>query len=164
MYINYENEAIGYLDITLGNNWDYIPITRTYIENFLKCNYIKNDTIAKIIIATSELLENAFKYSNKEGIRTKIQKRKDEKTIELVVYNYAEKNSAENLVKYVYEIDKVDNPLQFYLRKMKDAVKHKHNGLGLPRIKYEGKADISAKCYEENNENVTVSVIAKFKF
>ena len=32
--ISYKKNTIGYLDITFGPIWDYIPLTRNYAENF----------------------------------------------------------------------------------------------------------------------------------
>ena len=74
MQINYENNTVGYLDLTFGPKWDYIPLTKNYIENFLLINVIDKVNISKIAMSASELLENAVKFSSRDGIRMMIRK------------------------------------------------------------------------------------------
>lgn len=162
MCIKYDSEANGFLDITIGQKWDYISITRTYVENFLKHNLINKVKIAKMIIAASELLENAVKYANKNGVRTKIKKNLNQNQIEISVYNYAGKPEAEKLIKYIYDVDNIQNPNEFYMEKMKEAVRFKKNGLGIPRIRCESEAHISADYFDDTNGNGTLRVIATF--
>jgi hypothetical protein len=162
MCIKYESETGGYLDITIGHRWDYIPMTRSYVEKFLNSNITDKLRVMKIIVSISELLENAVKYSYKEGVRAKIKRDAVNHKLELTVYNYATKEESFKLIEYIKEIDNNKDPLKFYLDKMKDAVKNKKNGLGLPRIKYEGEANISANYFEEETGDGTVRVKAVF--
>ena len=55
MDINYEAETKGYLDITFGPKWDYIALTRPYVENFLLINMA-----TKTISIRSEPLHRNF--------------------------------------------------------------------------------------------------------
>lgn len=160
MLINYEANTIGYLDITFGPKWDYIPLTKNFIENFLLVNIVDRKSISKIAMSASELLENAVKFSNRDGIRMLIRKLGKKKLIELKVYNFVEKKDAGILVDRIKDMNKSD-PLQYYITKMKESVSRKDgkSGLGLARIRYEGEADIICKYLEDNK---AVEITARF--
>lgn len=148
--INYNSDSSEYLDMTFGPKWDYVSLTKAYIENFLLINLVDKAFISKIAMTASELLENSVKFSTRKGIRFKIKENKNDRTIEVIVYNYAEKEQAIELLKLLEEIEKRD-PLKFYIQKMKESVDlvEGESGLGLPRISYEGGAKIIGEYYEE---------------
>ncbi len=145
MAINYDQNTKGYLDITFGPIWDYIPLTRNYVENFLFINLVNNDNISKITMSASELLENAVKYSNKDGIRLLLKKDNDLNHIVVTVFNYADVESATELMRSVEEMNQQDS-LQFYLAKMKESITRTDGKscLGLARINHEANGTITA--------------------
>lgn len=149
MDINYKSETKGYLDITFGPKWDYIALTRPYVENFLLINMADKDNIHKVGTAASELLENATKYSTRDGIRMIVRKANRESVISLSVFNYADKSRAENLIKRVEEMNSTD-AFEYYIFRMKESIKNKKEnaGLGLSRIYYEGDAKISVTYHD----------------
>jgi len=151
MDIHYTSETKGYLDITFGPKWDYIALTRPYVENFLLINMANKDNIHKVGTAASELLENATKYSARDGIRMIVQKSESESLISLSIFNYADKNNAEHLIKRVAEMNATD-AFEYYIFRMKESIKNKKDsaGLGLARIYYEGDAKISVKYYDKD--------------
>ena len=125
MLINYKLETMRYLDITFGHKWDYIPLTKNYIESFLLLNLIEKQIISRIAMSASELLENAVKYSDKDdGIRMVIKKLVKEKKIELCVYNFINEKSADILIERIIDMNNQD-PLQYYINKMRESVKKK---------------------------------------
>jgi hypothetical protein len=150
MLINYEPNTVGYLDITFGPKWDYIPLTKNYVENFLLINVIDKQNISKIAMSASELLENAVKFSSKDGIRMMIRKLDKKNQVELIVFNHVVKKEAEKVGQLVDEMNKME-PLQYYIGKMKESVSRKDGkaGLGLARINYEGEAKINVKFYDD---------------
>lgn len=150
MLINYEPNTVGYLDITFGPKWDYIPLTKNYIENFLLINVIDKNSISKISMSASELLENAVKFSNKDGIRMMIRKLVKKQQVELVVFNHITKAESKVVEDIVGQMNGQE-PLQYYIKKMKESVARKDGkaGLGLARINYEGEAKINAKYYDD---------------
>ncbi len=160
--INYDPNTKGYLDIIFGPIWDYIPLTRNYVENFLFVNLSNQEKISKIALGASELLENAVKYSNKDGIRLIIKKDHDDKNIILTVLNYSNKVSADELLASIEEMNKEDS-LQYYLFKMKSSTTREDGKscLGLARINHEAKATIAA---EYDAEKEIVKVNATFAF
>jgi len=151
MDINYTAETKGYLDITFGPKWDYIALTRPYVENFLLINMANKDNIHKVGTAASELLENATKYSSRDGIRMIVKKSEADAVISLSVFNFAEKSQADFLMKRVAEMNTSD-AFEYYIFRMKESIKNKKEnaGLGLSRIYYEGDARISVKFYDKD--------------
>ena len=160
MSIVYLPHTQGYLDITFGPKWDYIHLTKNYVENFLETNLVDKHHINKITMSASELLENAITYSHKEGVRVKIKKDMDNNIIQLSVYNYTTKEHANYLINYIRDMKNKD-PMQYYINKVKESIKYDkgESKLGIPRINYEGQAqDIEVKFFEEE-EVVVINVI-----
>ena len=159
MNISYKQDTLGYLDLTFGPNWDYIPITRNYIENFLLINIDEKESINRIAMAASELLENAVKYSTKDGVRIIINKEDERKEIELFVLNYADKTLALEHIKRIETMNAAE-PLQYYIEKMKESVIRKDGkaGLGLARINHEANAKISGK-YHDSTGTLEVKAV-----
>jgi hypothetical protein len=149
MKINYEKDTAGYLDITFGPKWDYIALTRPYVENFLLINMTDKDNIHKVGTAASEMLENATKFSGDDGIRMIVKKSKLNREVQLSVYNYLDKKTAEELIEKINQMNTQDS-LEYYIYRMKESVKNKKepSKLGLARIFHEGQAKISAYYFE----------------
>ena len=152
MKIDYKTNTIGYLDITFGPKWDYIPLTKNYIENFLMINLVNKKHISRIAMSASEFLENAVKFSNKDGIRVIIDKLGEKNQIQLQVFNFLKKDEADRLFAMIDKMNSED-PLKYYIKKMKETVaRHDDKAeLGLARINYEGGAKISANYLEDDN-------------
>ncbi len=161
MKINYKPNTIGYLDIIFGPKWDYIPLTKNYVENFLSINLIDSVNISKVAMSASELLENAVKFSNRDGIRMIIKKNDHKNEIELLVFNYTSLREADFLIKRIEGMNTQD-PLQYYISMMKETALRSDgkSGLGLSRINYEGNAKLDVKYY--NDEGI-IEVKARFK-
>jgi hypothetical protein len=151
MKIEYEKETAGYLDITFGPKWDYIALTRPYVENFLLINMTDKDNIHKVGTAASELLENATKFSGDDGIRMIVRKSKATKEVQLSVFNYLDKKTAQTLKERIDEMNHRES-LDYYIDRMKLSVKDKTKSsqLGLARIYHEGQAKISTVYYEDS--------------
>lgn len=161
MHIENEPGVLGYFDITFGKVWDYIQITRGYLENVLKINLVEKKDIARIVIAASELIENSIKYSNKDGVRVKVIRNPKTNNIELVVYNHTTKKEADIVMDNLQQMGKTD-PLMHYITLMKLTVtnKDKKSGLGLARINHESQAKLHAEYLEKDG---IISVKALFK-
>ncbi len=145
MDIHYHRQTAGYLDITFQPKWDYIAITRLYVENFLVINMAERTNIHKASIAASELLENATKYSTDLGIRMIIEKSGPDNEIALSVYNKTDRARADELVRWIEEMNKADS-LEYYVFRMRESAKESKasSKLGLARIYHECQAKITA--------------------
>jgi hypothetical protein len=161
MEIPYQKDTIGYLDITFHPKWDYIAITRLYVESFLIVNLEDINNINKVSIIASELLENATKYSSDAGIRMIVKKLKGTNEIILSVINKTIPAAAEALVK---RIDEMNNhkSLEYYILRMKESVKNKNASamLGLARMYHECRARITA-IYDSKEGVIEVRAILK---
>jgi hypothetical protein len=158
-----QNEK-NYLDISFTPKWDYIPLTRNYIENFL-LNSINNKLkITKITLVISELLENAIKYAHDDGIRTMIKKLKNNRKVELRVRNTIMKSEADQLINYIDEVNSDPDPFKFYIEKLKSSITRNDGkiGLGLSRIKYEGEANLSARFFDREDGTGIIEIKAIF--
>jgi hypothetical protein len=142
----------GYLDLTFGPVWDYIPITRHYVENFLTINLSEKQKIGKITISVSELLENAVKYSDNDGIRVLIIKHEEKKLLSVQVFNYSTKAHADEHINRINEMNK-RNPMEYYLELMQLSATRTDgkSGLGIARVYFEGEAKISAKYHDDES-------------
>jgi len=164
MVINYNNKSESYLDITFQPKWDNIRITKNFLEKYLILNVFDKKSISKVIMSTSELLENAIKNSPKSalknGVRLIIKKNPKNGHIELSVFNVIGKRNASILVKRIDEMNHAE-PLDYYLGKMKESISTKGNtsgDLGLARIHCEGEARVQAK-YDDKSKVLEVKAI-----
>ena len=138
------NKNLTYLDVSFCRKWKYIPVAMSFIEDFLSINSA-NENIHKVGMASSELLENAIRYSNKDCVRITVQKEVDESSVYISILNFAEDMHAKRLLKRVKEMNKYDS-LKYYLYRMRESIKNKGHspGLGLARIYHEAGAEIKA--------------------
>ena len=159
MEIKYQKNTNGYLDITFHPKWDYIAITRLYVESFLQINMADENNIHKVGTAASELLENANKFSTENGIRMIVQKSKVDKIILLSVFNKTTRELAKKVIKRIEEMNQKDS-LEYYIYRMKESIKNKkeNSQLGLARINHEGQAQLSA-FFHEDDEVLEVKAI-----
>ncbi|HBD92674.1 MAG: hypothetical protein A2015_14740 [Spirochaetes bacterium GWF1_31_7] len=162
--INYEENTNGYLDITFGPVWDYIPITRTFIDAFLLVHLVEKTDIAKVVTAASELLENAVKHANNDGIRIKITKIINSNCVELIVFNSTTKNDFLQLEKVIYEANNVDNTLEYYVNKIRKSCNRADGsaGLGIPRIRHESGIKLNISFFEGNDNGGIVEIRGVF--
>ncbi len=162
--INYETNTNGYLDITFGPVWSYVPLTRNYIENFLMLNLTEKTGINKIVTAASELLENAVKYSCTDGIRVKIRKHLDKDLVHLVVLNSLTRNDYEKIEKKIEEANNAEDTLEYYVQKMKESYERNDGkaGLGIPRIRHESGVQFSISYIPVDEKTGIIEVKATF--
>jgi hypothetical protein len=159
MRIEYETETSGYLDITFGPKWDYIALTRPYVESFLLINMTDEEHIQKVGMAASELLENATKFSGEDGIRMIVRKSRIKKEIQLSVFNHTDEKQAAVLEETIEKMNKRDS-LEYYIERMKLSVQDKSKSaqLGLARIYHEGQAKLES-IYDEKIGVVEVRAV-----
>jgi len=159
--INQRTDTDHFVDIAFKATWDYIPVTKAYIENILLIEISDLADIHKVGTAASELLENATKFSGQKGIRALIRRVEPDNEIELIVFNHTDATHAEALAKRIEDMNKVDS-LQYYLYRMKESIRNKNEsaGLGLARVYHEASARVSAT-YSKESQIVEVKAIIK---
>lgn len=150
------NKDLTYLDISFDPKWEYVPLAKSFIEDFLTINMVNNEEIHKVGTAASELLENAVRYNNNNGIRMSVQNETDESKVYLIIINFTDEIHAKRLLKRVREMNRNDS-LKYYLYRMKESIRNKgaSPGLGLARVYHESKARITVN-YKKDKKIVEV--------
>ncbi len=139
-----EYAPAGILDLTFHPNWDYIEITRLYLEDFLVFNLPGSEQIQRVSVAASELLENAVKHSNGSSVRMILEKSGEGDEIVLSVFNSADWSIASGLLDRIEVMNRIDS-LDYYVFRMKESVTCEpgNSRLGLARIYHECRARLS---------------------
>ena len=148
------------IELVFSSNWNYISITRQFIQNFLAISSGDREKADKFSISISELLENAVKYSTDD--RPYMFLHVNEKTQEIlgVVENYATKEAADTLQE-LYNTVMEGTPMEAYVSQMKKAATLDDGTcqLGLARIRFEAGADI--KLVISDDYKITLMIIIK---
>jgi hypothetical protein len=155
-----EPPPVEYLDLKLARSWNTIPFVMNFFTDFTNSQMKNCEEIHKLSIAVSELLENAIKYSDKECIRIKLDKRNKGNIIKLQVTNHTTPRYAKKLMKRIKELNSCDS-LTFYLKRMRESVKNKEEsaGLGLARVYHESSAILSARYFRlKKSVEVTATI------
>lgn len=148
-----------FVDLKFGPKWTYISAVRTFIENFMAISLDNKKKAGIIAMSVNELIENAIKYSDMEGIQIKFQIISNEKKIYVNVSNHATSEEEQNLKKILIEINSRP-PLEAYMNRMKatlDSFSDK-SSIGLARIRYESKAEISHTFSDDGFVNVHAAI------
>jgi hypothetical protein len=139
-----EKESKIYVELKFGPKWTYISTVRTFVENFMAITLENKKQATSIAMAVNELIENAVKFSDLEGSELNIYVTSAQKMIKVIVSNHASQENIADLQSCLQELFE-NPPLDAYIKRMKDssiAINGK-SALGLARIRYECKADIS---------------------
>jgi hypothetical protein len=143
--LTYQTHDAGLLDLTFRPQWDYIEITRLYIEKLLIFSLSCIEHIHRVSIAASELLENAIKYSIDSCVRMILWLSDEGDEVTLSVFNKADRWIASSLIDRIESMNRNDS-LEYYVYRMEESVRRKSecSRLGLARVYHECKARISA--------------------
>ncbi|MBN1698747.1 MAG: hypothetical protein JW881_14625 [Spirochaetales bacterium] len=141
-----------------------IESIREFIEEISFKNSEKKSFAAAAALATSELLENAVKFSKGEEIGLTIvyilSPPRNGKVM-ITVDNVSDSKHIKTLRSLLAEIHK-NTPQQAYLRKMKEITERDFHDstsrLGLARIHYEAMADCSLKV-NRNHVSITATIV-----
>ena len=164
---NDSKDCNDYLKLIFCPKWELIEGIREFIEDFAFTS-IKNSDLAKATaLTTSELLENAIKFSsgNRVNLEVKLSPEMGNKSgIHIIVENHAQKNNIQKLQSTLYEI-KQTAPREAYLKRLKIAMdrgmKSTVSELGLARIQYEAYAHCSLDIRDENFVSLTAEIAKK---
>ena len=154
-----EAENRIFVDLKFGPKWTYISTVRTFVENFMAISLANKKKAGIIAMSVNELIENAIKYSDKEGIQIKFQIMSNEKKIYVNVSNHATVEEENNLKKILAEINSLP-PLEAYMNRMKSSLDSMNNksAIGLARVRYESNAEINHTFNDEGFVNVHAAI------
>lgn len=141
-------------------NWTYLPAVRSFVREFISVSHADKKKAEAIALAVNEMIENAIKYSDREGVRIRLDL-SAALSVTVAVHNHAAAAEIRNLQSLLAEINK-QPPLEAYLDRMQATGESKDNksSLGLARIRYETGAKVSARYDEQDGE---VTVLAEFE-
>lgn len=148
-----------FVDLKFGPKWTYISTVRTFVENFMAISLENKKKAGIIAMSVNELIENAIKYSDVEGIQIKFQILSNEKKIYVNVANHTTVEEENNLKKILTEINGLP-PLEAYMNRMKSSIDSLTNksAIGLARIRYESNAELSYTFNDEGFVNVHAAI------
>lgn len=137
-------ENMIFVDLKFGPKWKYISTVRTFVENFMAISLADKKKAGVIAMSVNELIENAIKYSDKESIQIAFQVLADENKIYVNVTNHARAEEEKRLQNLLSEINALP-PLEAYMMRMKLSYESsdKKSSIGLARIRYESRAEIT---------------------
>jgi len=163
--INYDNNKDGFVKLKFRSSWDYIPITREFVSNFLSVKVLDKYLISNATIVAEELLENAIRNSSYNGVDFQILKDDKKNEVIIKIKNYSDTEKVEELLSCIKEIDTTDNKLELYIDKLKKSTKsrEKKSGIGLARIAYENNASIYATYQKIDHKMSLVEVVSSIK-
>lgn len=131
------------LNLSFGSDWKRISIIRSFITEMLSLEVRDLNDAKSISMATSELMENALKYSTIKGAVIAIKKDIDNGLVTLAMSNITTEGQLEAF-KEIFEILHSDTPKEVYKQMMIRSFNQSERcQLGLARIQYECRSKLS---------------------
>ncbi|OQY27690.1 MAG: hypothetical protein B6244_09815 [Candidatus Cloacimonetes bacterium 4572_55] len=174
----------AYVDLSFGPTWPYVRVVREFIESFCRVSFEEHyhDMSERISSSASELVENAVKYSardgDRQGTRVKVELVHKTNTVVLEVQNHTEARYLESLQQKIEYLNNLtpDQLQVLYHRRMLEASEDgSKSALGLIRILREWRADSLEMIKEpdrlaedfphftEEDKKIKISIKASFK-
>lgn len=163
MIIDYNSEKTTLLNLFIDRKWEYLSLFRVFLSHYFSVLTKDQRIISSMTVTATELIDNAIRYSSKEGIEIRLILDKSIDSYIIYIYNFIEPDEVEPLVNYIDEVNNTPDKFLFYVNKMKESRKRTDGkaGLGLARIAYEAKAKLET-LYEENELLKDVIRVAAF--
>jgi hypothetical protein len=117
-----------------------VPAVRRFVEKLHRRLVTSSDDVARVAMATHELLENAVKFSTDGNATLKIEV-VDGEQIRITTRNAARTADREGLRVLTEQLAAAPDPMVFYLQRMQEAPAER-GGLGIGRVAAEGEMTI----------------------
>jgi hypothetical protein len=117
------------------------------------------DATARVAMAAHELMENVAKYSSggEGSVEVELSKRNGQSYVQVSTKNRASAEQRETLRQLIGELSRAVDPIAYYDSVIVKSLRSKGSGLGLARIRAEGKMDVQLSI---EGDEVTVSAQA----
>ena len=141
------------LNAYIFRNWDFIHLTRRYLNDIMITLFKDRAFAEKVANASSELIENAFKYSPKDSdLNVSLSDSASNVVLEVKNYPSTESNKAFSSIKN--ELDKVysdSSAKEAFKKKILEYVNdpNGNSALGFAKIRLETDAKISTEIDDE---------------
>ena len=122
--------------------WLYVDAVREFCGFFARATFENDGLGQRVGLIVHELVENAVRYGDDKELEVRLERRDDEVVIR--VANTTNDERAQKLRGVFDELAKL-SPAEGYTRALKHAatLPAAESGLGLPRIRYEGRVDLA---------------------
>jgi anti-sigma regulatory factor (Ser/Thr protein kinase) len=152
------NDGTLRLHLRIDPGIPLVSVARRFVENALEKFLSDPDLVARVAMATHELLENAARYSRNACAELTVVMNRDEADpngrLTLRLSNTAGPKHIDRLKQSFAELDACDDPLMLYVGLMRrNAGNREISGLGLARIRAEGEMTLGL---EVEGEAVTI--------
>jgi hypothetical protein len=141
------------LNAYIFRNWDLIHLTRRYLNDIMITMFKDRNFAEKVANASSELIENAFKYSPKDSdLNVSLSDTDNSVVLEVKNYPNADSKSAHKNIKS--ELDKIyseGSAKEAFKKKIIEYVNdpNGNSALGFAKIRLETDAKISTEIDEQ---------------
>jgi hypothetical protein len=135
---------------------ELISCTRRFVSDLLNAVLTDPDASSRVAMTIHELLENVFKYSldGRADVDIALGDRAEQKVVQIRATNRASEDRLLDLRHRIDALRGADDPVKFYYRTIAEtAMRLKGSGLGLARIRAEGKMDLS---YVITGDQITI--------
>lgn len=114
------------------------------------------DATSRVAMAAHELMENVAKYSSggEGSVEVELSQRDGQSYVQVSTRNRASPEQRETLQYLISELRRADDPIAYYDSVIVKSLRSKGSGLGLARIRAEGKMDVDLSI---DGDEVTIS-------
>src|SRR5690349_1481675 len=121
--------------------WLYVDAVREFCGFFARATFEDDGLGQRVGLIVHELIENAVRYGDEQELEVRLERSQDDVVIRVI--NTTSDERAESLRKVFEELAKLP-PADAYTRALQHAssLPASQSGLGLPRIRYEGRVEL----------------------
>ena len=136
-----------------------IASTRAMVTDLCEQVLDDADATSRVAMAAHELMENVAKYSSggEGSVEVELSERNGHSYVQVSTKNRASAEQRETLQNVIGELRRAVDPVAYYDAVIAKSARSKGSGLGLARIRAEGKMDVDLSI---DGDEVTISAQA----
>lgn len=133
------------LNLRMKPVWAFVDDLRKFSEVFCACACPDADRETAIALAVHELVQNAIQNGSGPEIELVLEVASERNRIEVAVTNACTDEAYAKLAAIVERMNLEPDPLQWYVRSMKENPNSRRGGLGLARVRFESQLEIGLR-------------------
>ena len=136
-----------------------IASTRALVTDLCEQLLDDADATSRVAMTAHELMENVAKYSSggEGSVEVELSERNGQSYVQVCTKNRASAEQRETLQNVIGELRRAVDPIAYYDAVIAKSARSKGSGLGLARIRAEGKMDVDLSI---DGDEVTISAQA----